>query len=159
MNLAVIANLVVFALVLGWLARRALQGAKLSTNVLLAVVLGVALGAIAQAIYGLGSPAIRDALTWIGIVGTGYVRLLQMVIAPLVLISILAAVTKLGNAKSLGAISGGVLGLLMVTTAISASIGIVMARSFGLRADGLVQGARELQRAPRSRRRWSRRRS
>jgi uncharacterized protein len=146
MNLAVLLNVVVFALVVAWLARRAAHGARLSTNVLLAVGLGVVLGAAAQAVYGLGSPIIRDTMNWVGIVGGGYVRLLQMVIAPLVLISILAAVTKLNNARALGAISAGVLGILLVTTAISASIGIGMTRLFGLRADGLVQGARELER-------------
>jgi uncharacterized protein len=146
MNLAVLLNVVVFALVVAWLGRRAAHGARLSTNVLLAVGLGVVLGAAAQAVYGLGSPIIRDTMNWVGIVGGGYVRLLQMVIAPLVLISILAAVTKLNNARALGAISAGVLGILLVTTAISASIGIGMTRLFGLRADGLVQGARELER-------------
>lgn len=146
MNLAVLLNVIVFALVVAWLARRASHGAKLSTNVLIAVLLGVLLGAAVQGVYGLGSPVIRDTMNWVGIVGGGYVRLLQMVIAPLVLISILAAVTKLNNARALGAISAGVLGLLLVTTAISASIGIGMTRMFGLRADGLVQGARELER-------------
>lgn len=146
MNLAVLANVIVFAAVIAWLARRAKAGAKLSTNVLLAVVLGVVLGAAVQGIYGLGSATVTGTMTWVNVVGGGYVRLLQMVIAPLVLISILAAVTKLSNAKALGAISGGVIGLLLVTTAISASIGIGMTRLFGLRADGLVQGARELER-------------
>ena len=146
MNLAVLLNVIVFALVVAWLARRASHGAKLSTNVLIAVLLGVLLGAAAQGVYGLGSPVIRDTMNWVGIVGGGYVRLQQMFIAPLVLISILAAVTKLNNARALGAISAGVLGLLLVTTAISASIGIGMTRMFGLRADGLVQGARELER-------------
>lgn len=146
MNFAVLANVAVFALVIAWLVRRARGGAKLSGNVLLAVLLGVALGALAQGVYGQGSAAISDTLVWVNVVGGGYVRLLQMIIAPLVLISILAAVTKLGNARSLGAIAGGVLGLLLVTTAVSATIGIGMTRAFGLRADGLVQGARELQR-------------
>jgi uncharacterized protein len=146
MNLAVLLNVAVFALVVAWFARRAAAGAKLSTNVLIAVVAGVVLGGVAQAVYGLGSPVIRDTMNWVGIVGGGYVRLLQMVIAPLVLISILAAVTKLSNARALGAISAGVLGILMVTTAMSAAIGIGMTRLFGLRADGLVQGARELER-------------
>ena len=146
MNLAVLANVAVFGLTIAWLVRRARGGAKLSTNVLIAVLLGVVLGAVAQGIYGLGSATIRDTMAWVGVVGGGYVRLLQMVIAPLVLISILAAVTKLSNARSLGAISAGVIGLLLVTTAISASIGIGMTRLFGLRADGLVQGARELER-------------
>jgi len=146
MNFAVLANVAVFALAIAWLVRRAQGGTKLSSNVLVAVLLGVALGAVAQGVYGLGSAAVGDTLVWVNIVGGGYVRLLQMIIAPLVLISILAAVTKLSNAKSLGVIAGGVLGLLMVTTAVSATIGIGMTRLFGLRADGLVQGARELQR-------------
>jgi uncharacterized protein len=146
MTVAVLINVVIFALVITWLARRASSGAKLSTNVLIAVGLGVVLGVAVQGIYGLGSPVIRDTMTWVNVVGSGYVRLLQMVIAPLVLISILAAVTRLNNARALGAISAGVLGLLLVTTAISASIGIGMTRLFALRADSLVQGARELER-------------
>ncbi len=146
MNLPVIANVLVFALVIAWLARRRQRGGAVSTNVLLAVLLGVGLGAALQATYGLGTPALTGTLTWIGVVGSGYVRLLQMVIAPLVLISILAAMTKLDNARALGGISAGVLGLLMVTTAISALIGVGMTEMFGLRADALVQGARELER-------------
>ncbi len=146
MNLAAIVNLVVFALALAWLAYRRRQGTPLSTTVLLALLLGAGLGAVAQAIYGLGSPAITGAVPWVGVVGGIYIRLLQMVIAPLVLVSILAAVTKIGDTRALGKISAGVLGILLATTAVSAVIGIGMTRAFGLRADGLVQGARELER-------------
>jgi L-cystine uptake protein TcyP (sodium:dicarboxylate symporter family) len=146
MNLAVLANILIFAAAVAWLVRRAKRGAPLSTNVLIALLLGVALGALAQAVYGLGSPAIGETVPWINVVGNGYVRLLQMIIAPLVLVSILAAVTRLSDARSLGAISALVLGLLMITTAISALIGIGMSTLFGLRADGIVQGARELER-------------
>ncbi len=146
MNVAVVANLALFLLVIAWLARRARAGAKLSINVLLAVVVGAAFGAALQGVHGFGSTTVRDTITWVNVVGGGYVRLLQMVIAPLVFISILAAVIKLGNAKALGAISGSVIGLLLGTTAVSATIGIGMTRLFGLRADGLVQGARELER-------------
>ena len=146
MTLAALANLVVFALAAAWLFQRRRQGTPLSTTVLLAVLLGVVLGAAAQGIYGLGSPAITGAMPWVGVVGSSYIRLLQMVIAPLVLVSILAAVTKLNDTRSLGKISAGVLGLLLATTAVSAMIGIGMTQLFGLRADGLVQGARELER-------------
>ena len=147
MNFQVLANLAVFGLAVAWLVRRARHGAPLSTNVLLALLLGVVLGGAAQAIYGLDSAPINETLPWVAVVGSGYVRLLQMVVAPLVLISILGAVTKLGNARMLGAIGAGVLGLLLLTTAISAVIGIGVTEAFGLRADGLVQGARELERA------------
>ena len=143
-TIAILANLAVFVAVIAWLAGRQRRGAKLSSSVLIALLVGAGLGALAQAIYGLGSPIIRDTMTWVNVVGSGYVRLLQMVIAPLVLISILAAVTKLSSTKSLGAISVGVIGLLMVMTAASALIGVAMTRTFGLRADGLVQGAREV---------------
>jgi uncharacterized protein len=81
MNLAVLANLIVFALVIAWLVRRRQNGGSMSSNVLLAVLLGVLLGAAYQGIYGLGSATVRDTLTWVGVVGGGYVRLLQMVIA------------------------------------------------------------------------------
>jgi L-cystine uptake protein TcyP (sodium:dicarboxylate symporter family) len=146
MNIAVFANLVLFALALGWLAWRASKRTRLSTNVLLALVLGVVLGALAQAVYGAGSATIAATIPWVNVIGSGYVRLLQMIVAPLVLISILAAVTKLSDARALGAMSALVLGLLMITTAASALIGVAMTTTFGLRADAIVQGVRELER-------------
>src|SRR6185436_7532325 len=51
----------------------------------------------------------------------------------------------LDDARALGKIGVGVLGTLMLTTALSALIGIGVARGFGLTATGLVHGARELQ--------------
>ena len=77
MSLAVLLNVIVFAAVVAWLARRAIRGARLSTNVMLAVGLGVLLGAAVQATYGLGSPIIRETMNWVGLVGGGYVRLLD----------------------------------------------------------------------------------
>ena len=145
MHVAVVVNVVVFGIVIAWLARRARAGGPLSSRVLLAVALGIACGGLLQAVYGLGSPTVRSTLEWVGVVGSGYVRLLQMVIAPLVLVSILAAVTRLQSARSLGTVSVSVLGLLLLTTAVSALIGVGVAEAFGLRADGLVQGARELE--------------
>ncbi len=59
MNLPVFANVVVFALTIAFLARRRQNGGSVSSNVLLAVLLGVALGALAQAVYGLGQPGHR----------------------------------------------------------------------------------------------------
>jgi L-cystine uptake protein TcyP (sodium:dicarboxylate symporter family) len=144
MTLLVIVNLAVFALALAWLARRGRGGAALSSNVLVALVLGAALGAALQAVYGLGSPAVSGTVSWVGVVGGAYVRLLQMIVTPLVLVSILSAVTRLGDARALGKISAGVLGMLMLTTAVSAGIGIAVARAFGLTAGGLVRGAREV---------------
>jgi len=146
MSIPLFANLAIFTLALLWLVRRQQAGVRLSTNVLVALVLGVALGVFLQAVYGHGDAVIGGTMTWVGLVGTGYVRLLQMIVMPLVLVSILSAVTRLDDARSLGKISGGVLGVLMVTTAVSAVIGVAVTRLFRLEAAGLVQGARELER-------------
>ena len=145
MNLAVLANVAVFVLALVWLYRRRSGGASVSSNVLIAVLLGAALGAAAQGLYGFDSPAVKGTMTWVGVVGGIYVRLLQMIVAPLVLVSILSAVTKLHDTRALGKISAGVLGVLIATTAVASVIGIVVTNLFGLRADGLVRGARELE--------------
>jgi len=145
MNLAVLANIAVFVLALVWLYRRRSGGASVSSNVLIAVLLGSALGAALQGAYGFGTPVVNGTMTWVGVVGGIYVRLLQMIIAPLVLVSILSAVTKLNDTRSLGKISAGVLGLLITTTAIASIIGIAVTNVFGLRAEGLVRGARELE--------------
>ena len=69
-----------------------------------------------------------------------------MIVMPLVLVSILSAVTRLDEASALGRISVLVLGILLLTTALSAVIGIGVSRLFQLPAEGLVQGARELER-------------
>jgi uncharacterized protein len=146
MNPAVLLNLGLFALLLTWLGRRQAAGASFSRNVLLALVLGTVAGAALQGGFGHGTPVVQDTLTWVGLVGGGYVRLLQMIVMPLVLVSILGAVTRLDDARALGRISLGVLGVLMLTTAVSALIGVGVTQLFGLSAEGLVQGARELER-------------
>ncbi|MEX2527093.1 MAG: L-cystine transporter [Gemmatimonadota bacterium] len=145
-TVALLLNLGVFALLLYWLARRQSAGVPLSRNVLLSLLLGVAAGVLLQSIYGHGHEAVGATMTWVGVVGGGYVRLLQMIVMPLVLVSILSAVTRLDDARALGKISVGVLGVLLLTTAASAVIGIGVTRLFSLSADGLVQGARELER-------------
>lgn len=147
MSLQVILNLGVFALIVAFLAHRRRGGAALGSTVLTGLLAGVALGAALQAAYGHGHPAVAATIDWIGVVGGGYVRLLQMIVMPLVLVSILSAVTKLDDARALGRISAGVLCVLLLTTAVSAAIGIGVARVFRLSAGGLVQGARELEQA------------
>ncbi|KQD23317.1 L-cystine transporter tcyP [Acinetobacter baumannii] len=81
--------------------------------------------------------------SWFNIVGNGYVKLLQMVVMPLVFVSILGAVAKLHQASSLGKISFYTIGTLLFTTLIAALVGVFVTNLFGLTAKGLVQGAAE----------------
>lgn len=146
MALASAGTLAVFVALLVWLARRSLGGATLGRNTLLALVAGILLGAAVQLLFADHPAALDSTMGWIGLVGSGYVRLLQMIVMPLVLVTILAAVAKLDDVRSLGGISAGVLGLLMVTTAASALIGVGMARLFGLSAEGMIPDLREMER-------------
>jgi L-cystine uptake protein TcyP (sodium:dicarboxylate symporter family) len=146
MDIAFWLNLGGFALLAGLLARRQMRGATTSSGVLIGLLAGAAFGAALQWVHGLGHASIRESMTWIGVVSGGYVRLLQMIVMPLVLVSILAAVTRLGNAKAVGKISAGVLGLLLFTTAVSALIGVGVTQLFGLSAESIVQGTREVAR-------------
>ena len=106
------------------------------------MLLGLVGGALLQSLGE--QESVKTALDWINLVGGGYVRLLQMIVMPLVFVSILSAITRLNQAGSLGKISFSILSVLLVTTAIAALIGIIMVQVFGLTAEGLVAGEREL---------------
>lgn len=142
--LLVLLNLAVFFTLILLLGKFARSGQSLSRQVLSGLVLGVAAGFIMQVLYD--ATTIARTLEWVNMVGSGYVRLLQMIVIPLVLVSILGAVARLHNAASLGKISVLTLGTLLFTTAISALVGVFVTYGFGLSAADLVQGARELAR-------------
>lgn len=139
----VILNLVIFAALLAGLFRLAGGSLSLSVRVFIALALGTLFGIGLQLVYGHGAEPVRASLDWIGIVGSGYVQLLQMIVMPLVFVAILSAVAKLHDASALGRISGLVLGTLLATTAIAALVGVAMSLAFGLTAEGLVQGTAE----------------
>lgn len=143
MNFAVIASLAVFVGILFFLFIQQQKKHTLSRLVLIGLVTGSLFGLALQLIHGEGNSAIAQTLEWVGIVGSGYVGLLKMVIMPLVLVSMISAVVKLEKGGSLGKISGLTISVLLVTTAIAALIGILVTTTFGLSAEGLTEGARE----------------
>lgn len=143
MNIALIANILVFILLLVILAQTRHKKWSLSKKVLLGMLLGIIFGLGLQVVYGQTNPIIKNSMVWFDVVGNGYVKLLQMVVMPLVFASILNAVARLHNASQLGKISVLTIGTLLVTTAIAALIGTLLTSAFGLTANGLVQGQAE----------------
>ncbi|MBD1576988.1 MULTISPECIES: L-cystine transporter [Vibrio] len=143
MSLAVIANLAVFVCILFFLFQQQRKASTLSRQVLFGLVFGSAFGLLIHLFYGEGNPIIKDTLEWVNVVGSGYVGLLKMVIMPLVLVSMIAAVVKLESSGSLGKISGLTIGILLFTTMIAALIGIAVTQIFGLSVAGLSEGVRE----------------
>ena len=147
MSYTVMLNLAVFVGLIYGLMHLASRGFSLSQRVLASLVLGALLGLVFQMVYGADPVAIKETLAWSNIVGSGYVSLLKMIIMPLILVSMIAAVVKMDEISTLGKIGGTVVAILIGTTIISAVVGIAVANVFGLSADGLTNGARELARA------------
>lgn len=143
MSVASIASLAIFAGILLFLYKQQSNQHTLSRLVLLGLISGSAFGLALQLVFGEGNAAISQTLEWVNVVGKGYVGLLKMIIMPLVLVSMIAAVVKLEKGGSLGKISGLTISVLLATTAISAIIGIMITQAFGLTAEGLTEGARE----------------
>ncbi len=146
MNLMMLINLLVFVALIYVLVGMTGKGFSLSQRVFTALMLGVGFGILMQLFYQANPEVIPDTLEWSNVVGTAYVSLLRMIVMPLILVSILAAVIKLNDLANLGKISISVIGLLLLTTMIAAVVGITVSLAFGLSAEGLTQGARELAR-------------
>ena len=115
-----------------------------TVRVLLALVLGIVFGGALQLIFGTGSDVINSSVSWFNVIGTGYVRLLRMIVIPLIFVSIVNAIIS-QDSKNLGKMAFQIILILIITTAISAFIGAGVAKAFNLSSEGLVAGEREQQ--------------
>lgn len=133
----------VFAVLLYVFYRMQKRHAKFSTRVYTALAIGIVFGGLLQLIFGVDNQVISQSMEWINIVGEGYVGFLQMLIMPLVFVSIVGAFTKMKVSEKLGKISATVLTSLLATTAIAALIGIGTTILFGLQGAKFTEGAAE----------------
>lgn len=147
MSSTAIFNLVLFAALLGFLYQLWRRDLALSRRVLIGLGIGTIYGFYLQFAFGTGSEATTQTLEWTNIVASGYVNLLRLIIMPLVLVMMIAAVLKVQEIRTLGKIGGSVVGLLVGTTMVAALVGIAMASVFGLNAGELAAGPMELARA------------
>ncbi|MGL5320323.1 MAG: cation:dicarboxylate symporter family transporter, partial [Aeromonas veronii] len=143
MTFSVIGNLAIAAILLFFLYRLQEKHVSFTRRVFAGLGLGILFGAALQLLYGAGSSVIVQTIDYLDIVGSGYVKLLQMIIIPLIMVSIISAILKLNGGTALGKISAMTIGVLIFTTAIAAGAGILMSNLFGLTAEGLTSGAAE----------------
>lgn len=146
MSITVILNLAVFVGILFLLVKFSKQDMKLSRKVFMGLVAGVIFGFALQALYGAGSAEINGTLEWTNVVANGYISLLYMIIMPLIVVSMISAVTKIDEVTSLGKIGGSVVMVLVFTTMLSSLVAIGITDLFGLTAEGMVSGEREVAR-------------
>ncbi|WP_241559330.1 L-cystine transporter [Lysinibacillus halotolerans] len=146
MTFIIFTNVAIFIVLLAFLYILNKKHVKFSNRVFAGLGLGILFGLVLQVIFGATSDIIAGSVAWFNIVGTGYVKLLQMVAMPLVFISILSAFSKLKLGSNLGKIAGLILLLLIGTTAIASTVGIISATLFDLDASQLVHGEEERER-------------
>lgn len=132
---------VLSAVILGGLVWLQRKHVKFTKRVFLALLLGIGFGLILQLSLGTDNKSLTTAIDWLNIVGAGYVSLLKMLVIPLIFVSLVGAFIKLEDAGNLKKITSSVLGLLLVTTAISALIGIGSVLAFNLQGAKFIDGA------------------
>ncbi|UPW83506.1 L-cystine transporter [Lysinibacillus sp. Ag94] len=145
-TLQIILNVAVLLVFVGILYFMNKKHVKFSNRVFAALGLGIVLGLGLHLIYGIDSDVLAKTSNWYNIIGTGYVKLLQMVAMPLIFISILIAFTKMKVGKNFGKMAALILVILIGTTAVSAAVGIFSATVFNLDASHIMQGAAEAER-------------
>lgn len=141
----VIINIAIFLAIIIGIYMLQKKHVSFSKRVFIGLGVGILFGVIINLTYGTSSAITSTTIEWFNIVGSGYVKLLQMIVMPLVFISIVGAFTKVVLTKNLGKISFLSIGILLVTTGIAAAIGIGSALGFGL--DGVQLQAGEVENA------------
>lgn len=138
-----IIGLLILVALLFFMQRRHVSFSK---RVFTGLGLGIVYGLILHFAYGTESETLASSTAWFDLIGTGYVRLLQMIVMPLVFISILGAFTKITIGKNFAKMATLILGILLGTTAVAAAVGIASAIGFNLDASQIVQGTAETER-------------
>ncbi|HEI7352030.1 TPA: L-cystine transporter [Staphylococcus aureus] len=132
--------LVIFIVILHMMARKHISFAK---RVFTALGIGIVLGVLLHLAYGTHSNVITSTSDWFNIVGQGYVALLQMIVMPLIFISIVAAFTKIQIGEKFAKIGSLIFIFLIGTVTIAAIVGVVYALVFGLDASTINLGNAE----------------
>jgi Na+/H+-dicarboxylate symporter len=100
---------------------------SLTTKILLAMVLGIVFGLILNPMSD--QVFIKDYVIGFGLVllGTIFIALIQMMVVPLVFVSLTNGAAQMGDIKKLGRIGGKTLAFYLSTTAIAITIAIIIA--------------------------------
>ena len=137
MSLYVLINIIILLILIAVLYIMQKKHIDFTFRVLGALIIGLALGLLLRNLYSNNTEVIDKTIVWYNIVGNGYVRLLQMLVIPLIFVSITMALINIKGESNLKKMTLSIIAVLMITTAISALVGILIAKGFGLDASKL----------------------
>ncbi|MCM3295528.1 L-cystine transporter [Staphylococcus capitis] len=132
--------LIILIIMLNIMARKHVSFPK---RVFTALGIGIVLGIALHLIFGAESKVLKQSTDWFSIVSDGYVALLQMIVMPLIFVSIVAAFSKIQIGDKFAKIGTFIFMFLIGTVAIAAIVGIIYALIFGLDASSIDLGSAE----------------
>jgi len=120
---------------------------SLTGQILIAMILGAALGIYVH--NGYSAESAKEFSSLIKLLATIFIRLVQMIIAPLVFTTLVVGIAKLGDLKTVGRIGGKALSWFFTASFISLLIGLfyvnALAPGEGLKLGGLdAEAAKEV---------------
>src|SRR5699024_5004447 len=141
--LFLVINIAVLLAVIGLLFYMQKKHVSFTKRVFSGLGIGILLGAILQMAYGTESNVLTETTDWYSIVGSGYIRLLMVIVVPLVMVSIIQSIINLEKTAALGKMAGWIIGILIATTMVAAFIGIGSSLLFDLNAEQIEAGQAE----------------
>ena len=117
---------------------------SLGNWMLIGMILGFLVGIILN--FYVTNPFIKDILLidnvfYLG--GTGFIKLMKMLVVPLVFFSIVVGVASISDIRKIGSIGGRTIGIYLITTALAVTIALIIASiikpGVGLNMVGLAQ--------------------
>ncbi|WP_407453454.1 dicarboxylate/amino acid:cation symporter [Methanobrevibacter sp.] len=121
-----------------------LKKISLGNWMLIGMVLGFIVGLILN--FYVTNPIIKDIILidnvfYLG--GTGFIKLMKMLVVPLVFFSIVVGVASISDIRKIGAIGGRTIGIYLITTALAITIALIIASiiqpGVGLDMGGITQ--------------------
>src|SRR5699024_3016652 len=141
--LLTILNIIIFAAFLIGLYVIARIHVSFPKRVFTALVIGIVFEIAIHLIYGLDSKVTRQTIDWFSIVGDGYISFLQMIVIPLIFISIVSAFTKINIGEKFAKIGISIFIFLIGIVAIVAILCTISALVVGVDASTLDFGSSE----------------
>lgn len=126
---------------------------KFSTRTIVATVIGLLLGIGIQLIAGMPEDPssitwLNEIATWYDLIGSGFMSLLKMLVVPIVFVSIIRVILNMKDGDNLGKLTSRSILVLVITTATSALVGIivgnVMKLGVGMETKGIATEMREI---------------
>ncbi|QTJ52729.1 cation:dicarboxylase symporter family transporter [Dolosigranulum pigrum] len=130
--MGIVIVLIIFAVLLYGLFILQQQHVGYTKRVFVGLTLGMVFGGMLQGLFGSGNAMVDEAIEWINIVGGGYVRFLQLLIMPLIFVSLVQSFTKIERNINIGKISTNVLGMLTITVMVASVVAIIVTLLFNL---------------------------